>query len=173
MELLGNLFLLFCIGLAAYEFILKPLHITIRVGPMIDDLTDAIRSALPPVGRFVHWLIVGQPRQVSRVLPISEPLNNSSNESANLTECDEEPERTNERERSVLFLAAERLQLDRSRSALIAVLIEAGWQTVDIRNTLKGTASDLGDEIRTARAGLAGDDLLLVRDGKSERLIVK
>lgn len=42
------------------------------------------------------------------------------------------------------------------------------------RNTLKGTASDLGDEIQAARAALANDaDMLIVRDGKSERLILK
>lgn len=170
MELLSNAFLLFCIGLAVHEFILKPLNVTIRIGPIIDTLTDTIRAALPPVGRFVHWLIVGKPREVSRVSAIAESVTPVTQRSLNLTECAELPERTNERERSVLFLAAERVQLDRSRSALIALLIEAGWQTVDIRNTLKGTASDLGDEIRAARAELAGADMLLI-DG--ERLILK
>ena len=73
-----------------------------------------------------------------------------------------------------LFLAVERVQIDRTRSALIALLVEVGWQTVDIRNTLKGTTSDLGDEIRVARASLASDaDMLFVREGSNKRLIVK
>jgi hypothetical protein len=125
------------------------------------------------IDRLFSWPTREAPApSVSRVSPEAPAPAAVGSAPPNLTECNEPAERTNERERSPLVLAAERLQHDRTRRALIAVLVEAGWKTVDIRDTLKGTAAELGEEIRTARSSLAeGADLLLVRDGHGERLI--
>lgn len=175
MEALGDWFTAALIVISIWTFIPDGVKTALRsgLGPSALALASAIRSAVPYVGRAMTWLIVG------KVSGVSEPTPNygvAPEPARNLTEAPEAPERTNEPSVRVLFLAAERLQVDRTRGALIAVLVEAGWQTVDIRNTLKGTASDLGDEIRTARALLAEDDerLLIVRDGAHpERVIVK
>lgn len=62
MELLGDLFLVFCVGLAVWEFILRPLRVADGLGPIVFAIAGAIRSALPVIERIAYWLIVGRPR---------------------------------------------------------------------------------------------------------------
>lgn len=67
-------------------------------------------------------------------------------------------ERTNEPRptatRTRLHAAADALQLDRTRAGLIRVCVAAGLNVSEIRGLLKGTAADIGEEVRAAKAAL-------------------
>lgn len=54
-----------------------------------------------------------------------------------------------------LAAAAERVMLDRSREALIDLMVAADWSTTQIRGQLKGTNEAIGQEVETARVRLA------------------
>lgn len=106
---------------------------------------------------------------VSSVSNLLERLTTLGTIVPNLTERTEPAnERTNEptrMARTALHQAADRLVVDRTRPAVIAVLVAAGWKTTDIRNVLKGTAADIGQEVKAVQAGDDAPRTLLV-DGK-------
>lgn len=83
-------------------------------------------------------------------------------------------ERTNEPARSprtALYQAADRLPLDRTRPAVIAVLVAAGWKTTDIRSLIKGTMEEVGQEVRAAQEAEPPPRTLRVKDETGERVI--
>lgn len=77
-------------------------------------------------------------------------------------------ERTNERhhapQRTKLHLAADALQLDRTRKGVIRVMVAAGLNVSEIRGLLKGTAADIGEEIQEAKDALARETTPLPAD---------
>lgn len=71
-------------------------------------------------------------------------------------------------------LEVPRLQLDRTKTTLIEVLVYNGWQVGEIRSTIKGDNGAIGTEVDAARKRLgidAPERTLRVRDGRSERVI--
>lgn len=56
-----------------------------------------------------------------------------------------------------LYDAVDRLQLDRTRTALIEVLVLAGWEVGEVRGVVKGDNGKIGDEVAAARERLGGD----------------
>ena len=71
-------------------------------------------------------------------------------------------------------LRVERLQLDRTKTAIIEVMVYNGWQVGEIRAVLKGDNGALGTEVEAARKRLNIDPperLVRVRDAAGERVI--
>lgn len=71
-------------------------------------------------------------------------------------------------------LHVERLQLDRTKTALIEVMVYNGWGVGEIRAVLKGDNGTIGEAVDAARKKLGIDPperTLRVRDEKGERLI--
>ena len=67
-----------------------------------------------------------------------------------------------------------RLEVDRTRTALIELLVYSEWTTAEIRAVLKGANDAIGIEVEQARQRLgikAPDRQLKVRDQAGERLI--
>jgi hypothetical protein len=87
---------------------------------------------------------------------------NSTERAEPANERTNEPTRT---PRTALYKAADLLLVDRTRPAVIAVLVAAGWKTSDIRDTLKGTAADIGQEVKAAQEAEPPPRTLVV-DGK-------
>lgn len=68
-----------------------------------------------------------------------------------------------------------RLEVDRTKTALIELLVYSGWEVAQIRSVLKGENAALGTEIEAAKIRLGIADaprMLHVRDDKGERDIV-
>lgn len=68
----------------------------------------------------------------------------------------------------------DRLEVDRTRTAIIELMVYSGWATGEIRSILKGDNNVLGPEIEAAKKKLGIVDeprQLRVRDEKGERLI--
>lgn len=68
----------------------------------------------------------------------------------------------------------DRLQLDKTKTAVIEVLVYSGWTTGEIRSVIKGDNGAIGAEVEAARVRLGIDQperVLKVRDGRSERVI--
>ena len=67
-----------------------------------------------------------------------------------------------------------RLQLDRTKTAIIEVLVYNGWRVGDIRAALKGDNGAIGAEVDAARKKLGifpQERTLRVRDIHGERVI--
>lgn len=135
------------------------------------------RAGLPgvPIGAWADALVSTVWRAAQHLVPAPPPA-------VNLTEVAERPnERTNEPTvpaRTALVDAAERLQLDRTRAAIVGALVAAGWKTTDIRDVLRGTAADIGAEAQAAREALDARHAretpprtITVRDHRGERAI--
>lgn len=68
----------------------------------------------------------------------------------------------------------DRIEVDRTRTAIIELMVYSGWATGEIRSILKGDNNVLGPEIEAAKKKLGIVDeprQLRVRDEKGERLI--
>lgn len=71
-------------------------------------------------------------------------------------------------------LSAPRLQLDRTKQALIEVMVYNGWNVGEIRAAVKGDNGAIGAEVDAARKKLgidAPERVIRVRDEKGERVI--
>jgi hypothetical protein len=71
-------------------------------------------------------------------------------------------------------LSAPRLQLDRTKQALIEVMVYNGWGAGEIRAVIKGDNGVIGAEVDAARKKLGiepPDRVIRVRDEKGERVI--
>lgn len=71
-------------------------------------------------------------------------------------------------------LEVPRLQLDKTKAAIIEVLVYNGWQAGEIRSIIKGDNGVIGTEVEAARKRLGIDPperTLKVRDGNRERVI--
>lgn len=182
-DALNDVVTVFLLGVAAWVFLPAGARAVLvgRVGPAALALADLVRRGLPVLEAGAYHVIVGRPK-VSRVSVPAEESRPMVGESHRFPSAPEPPrERTNEPAnagRTALAEAAEALQLDKTRGAVVAVLVAAGWGTTDIRELLKGTASDIGAEAKAAREALdaraAGEPearTLRVRDGSGERVI--
>jgi hypothetical protein len=89
------------------------------------------------------------------------------------TEPDEQTDRqTDQVSEADLWL--DRIEVDRTKTALIELLVYTGWDVGQIRGVLKGDNGALGTEIEAARQRLgisAEPRQLRVRDDQGERLI--
>jgi hypothetical protein len=68
----------------------------------------------------------------------------------------------------------DRLELDRTKTAVIELLVYSGWEVGQIRNVIKGDNGAIGGEIDAARRRMGIVDApreLRVRDAKGERII--
>jgi hypothetical protein len=69
----------------------------------------------------------------------------------------------------------DRLEVDRTKTALIELMVYSGWQVGEIRAVIKGDNGAIGAEVAAARERLGlGEDpprMLQVRDAAGERLI--
>lgn len=75
---------------------------------------------------------------------------------------------------SAASLRVPRLQLDRTKTAVVEVLVYNGWGVGEIRAVLKGDSNAFGAEVEAARQRLGIDPperLLWVRDEAGERVI--
>lgn len=71
-------------------------------------------------------------------------------------------------------LRVPRLQLDRTKTAVIEVMVYNGWNVAEIRAVLKGENAAIGAEVEAARTRLDIDPperTLRVRDEAGERVI--
>jgi len=68
----------------------------------------------------------------------------------------------------------DRIELDRTRTAVIELLVYSGWTTSQVRAILKGDTGTIGTEVEAARGRLgitAEPRMLKVRDERGERAI--
>lgn len=90
------------------------------------------------------------------------------------TAADQQTDRADRPSVSADSLEVPRLQLDKTKTAIIELLVYNGWQAGEIRSVLKGDNGVIGTEVEAARKRL-GIDLpertLKVRDEKGERVI--
>lgn len=87
---------------------------------------------------------------------------------------DETDGRTDGRSASAIDLWIERLEVDRTKQALIELLVYSGWTVDEVRAVLKGANADLGDEVKAARKRLGiepPERTIRVRDAQGERVI--
>lgn len=88
--------------------------------------------------------------------------------------ADERTDGTDEPRVSAVDPFFDRLQLDRTKTVVIEILVYSGWTTGEIRSILKGENAAIGAEVEAARQRLgiaAPERTLRVRDGRSERVI--
>lgn len=88
--------------------------------------------------------------------------------------ADEQTDRADRPSVSVDDLHVERLQLDKTKVAVIEVLVYNGWGTGEIRSMLKGDNGVTGTEVEAARKRLGIDPperTMKVKDEKGERVI--
>jgi hypothetical protein len=67
-----------------------------------------------------------------------------------------------------------RLEVDRTKAAVIELLVYSDWTTAEIRTVVKGENATIGAEVDAARKKLGVDPperTLRVRDEKGERVI--
>lgn len=128
------------------------------------------RYGLPtlPIAAWVRALVSSVSAMAANLVDNIQEVPNSTERAEPANERTNEPTRT---PRTALHQAAERLQLDRTRPAVIAVLVAAGWKTTDIRDVLKGTAADIGQEVRAAQEAEPPPRTLRVKDETGERVI--
>lgn len=88
--------------------------------------------------------------------------------------ADDTDRRTDRPSVSADNLEVPRLRLDRTKAAVIEVLVYNGWATGEIRTVLKGDNGPIGAEVDAARKRLGiepPDRTLKVRDASGERVI--
>lgn len=91
--------------------------------------------------------------------------------------ADEQTDQTDQPDRLIVsaidpWLA--RLEVDRTKTALIELMVYSGWTTGEIRAVIKGDNGAIGLEVEAARERLGLDPperQLRVRDGSGERII--
>lgn len=84
------------------------------------------------------------------------------------------PERTVRLDRTIGYELLDRLEVDRTRVAIIELMVYSGWATGEIRAIIKGDNGAIGIEVEAAKKRLGIVDeprQLKVRDEKGERLI--
>lgn len=92
------------------------------------------------------------------------------------TEQTTQTDQTDEADQAVsdADLWLDRMELDRTRTAVIELMVYTGWSTSQVRAVLKGDSGVIGVEVEAARQKLgitAPDRMLRVRDEKGERVI--
>lgn len=115
------------------------------------------------VGKITTWW--------DRVVNTSQAVMSHDAESRSADQADRQADRPSV---SADDLHVERLQFDRSKAALIEVMVYNGWQVGEIRAVLKGDNGAIGAEVEQARVRLGlstPERQLRVRDEKGERLI--
>ena len=68
----------------------------------------------------------------------------------------------------------DRLEVDRTRAAVLELLVYSGWDVSQIRGVIKGDTGAIGAEVRAARQRLGiltEPRTLVVREGADERVI--
>lgn len=132
-----------------WVIIIEPLT-SFRLEDGVRLLADLVRAAWRRAAPLVHWLaydvIVGRER-----------VNDFDAADAGAARQNSANARTDGR--TDLADAAEsgrsRLQLDRTRQGLIAVLVDSGWTKTEIREVLKGANDVIGAEVDAAIAARA------------------
>lgn len=119
------------------------------------------------IGRLVAWRDA-RTVNTSRVILSPDPATPSQTPQTDQTDSADRPMV------SVGDLHLDRLQLDRTKTAVIEVMVYNGWQVGEIRAVLKGDNGAIGAEVEAARARLGLDTperTLRVRDVQGERVI--
>jgi hypothetical protein len=117
---------------------------------------------------LLGWLVRTWDRFVNRY------QNVTSSESVQTAQTDQTDDR--QTKVSVADQWLDRLEVDRTREAVVDLLVYSGWSVSDIRkaNILRGDNALIGPEIEAARKrlGIVGEPRhLRVRDDQGERLI--
>lgn len=69
----------------------------------------------------------------------------------------------------------DRIEVDRTRTAIIEVMVYSGWSVGEVRSVIKGDNAAIGTEVAAARQKLGIEEtarLLRVKDAQGEREIV-
>jgi hypothetical protein len=115
---------------------------------------------------FVGWVVRQWDQRVNRSLVVMSPT------PAQTPQTEQTDTQTDQV--SVADRWLDRLEVDRTKTALIELLVYTGWEVGQIRNVVKGDNGAIGTEIEAARQrrgiALPGRELR-VRDDKGERLI--
>ncbi len=135
----------------------------------IDTVLMIIAGGLLTMGlvsMLIGWLARVWDRIVNRSQVVASPAQTT----------DRQTDQT-DRQTNPVFAGDEwldRLEVDRSKAALIELLVYSGWQVGEIRNVVKGDSTAIGVEVAAARQRLGIDPLertLRVKDERGERVI--
>lgn len=116
---------------------------------------------------FVGWLVRKWDQFVNRSQDVMS-IDQDTDERTERTDGADEPSV------SVVNQLLSRLEVDRTKAAVIELLVYSDWTTAEIRAVLKGENAAIGAEVDAARKrlGIAPPDRQLrVRDERGERLI--
>lgn len=116
------------------------------------------------------WLLGWLVKQWDRFVNRSQVVMTTG--SAQTTTDRQTDEQTDQMSEADLWL--DRLEVDRTKTTLIELLVYSGWEVGQIRNVIKGDNGAIGNEIEAARQRLGMAEVsrqLRVRDEKGERLI--
>lgn len=115
---------------------------------------------------LVGWLARTWDQFVNRSQPVMSP---APAQTSRQTQTDAQTDQVSEADHWL-----DRLEVDRTKTALIELLVYSGWEVGQIRTVIKGDNGAIGAEIEAARQRLGITDeprMLRVRDDAGERLI--
>jgi hypothetical protein len=146
------------------------------LGPLVHGLADGVRFVARRVGslmmRVLRWMYGVKPLSERAVKPL---LDADPARDGPVPHYVEMPARTDGRTdgngaADGARPAKRRLEVDRTRAAVVAELVDNGWSVEQIRDVLKGSNGDIGAEVKAARESRQAADDPHTRRAQLQRL---